>query len=75
MLISILVLCLTKKQEHKIINQCLHWAGDVMSIFSVSVKCIKNTPAYFAERLYKAMKVRNPVLLDNHFLYITTLKK
>lgn len=29
-----------------------------ISIFSVSVKCIKNTPAYFAERLYKAMKVR-----------------
>lgn len=25
-------------------------------VFSVLVKCIKNTPAYFAERLYKAMK-------------------
>lgn len=31
----------------------------LISIFCVSVKCIKNTPAYFAERLYKAMRVRN----------------
>lgn len=28
----------------------------------ISVKCIKNTPGYFAERLYKAMKVRCLVL-------------
>ena len=31
-------------------------------VFSFPVKCIKNTNAYFAERLYKAMKVRNSVL-------------
>lgn len=30
-------------------------------LFPVSVKCIKNTPGYFAERLYKAMKVRSHV--------------
>lgn len=29
----------------------------VKCVSCVSVKCIKNTPAYFAERLYKAMKV------------------
>lgn len=32
------------------------------SFFPVSVKCIKNTPGYFAERLYKAMKVRPHIL-------------
>lgn len=33
--------------------------------FLVSVKCIKNTPGYFAERLYKAMKVRPPHSVEN----------
>uniref|UniRef100_A0A672R9D1 Annexin n=1 Tax=Sinocyclocheilus grahami TaxID=75366 RepID=A0A672R9D1_SINGR len=34
------------------------WNNSILSINSNSllVKCIKNTPAYFAERLYKAMK-------------------
>lgn len=31
----------------------------LLSVFCVSVKCIKNTPGYFAERLYKAMRVGN----------------
>lgn len=30
-----------------------------MLCFSLPVKCLKNTPAFFAERLNKAMRVRN----------------
>lgn len=35
---------------------------ELVFFFPVSVKCIKNTPGYFAERLYKAMKVRAHIL-------------
>lgn len=33
-------------------------ANGVMLCFSLLVKCLKNTPAFFAERLNKAMRVR-----------------
>ena len=35
-------------------------ADRVMPCFSLLVKCLKNTPAFFAERLNKAMRVGNP---------------
>ncbi|XP_030629298.1 annexin A11b [Chanos chanos] len=35
---------------------CREMSGDVESGMVAVVKCIKNTPAYFAERLHKAMK-------------------
>ncbi|KAG5831762.1 hypothetical protein ANANG_G00307220 [Anguilla anguilla] len=35
---------------------CREMSGDLESGMVAVVKCIKNTPAYFAERLYKAMK-------------------
>ena len=34
-------------------------ADRVMLCFSLLVKCLKNTPAFFAERLNKAMRVCN----------------
>lgn len=38
------------------------WGGmpyfcNAVSLFLFAVKCLKNTPAFFAERLHKAMKV------------------
>lgn len=35
-------------------------ADRVMPCFSLLVKCLKNTPAFFAERLNRAMRVGNP---------------
>lgn len=35
-------------------------ADRVTLCFSLLVKCLKNTPAFFAERLNKAMRVGNP---------------
>lgn len=35
---------------------CREMSGDLESGMLAVVKCIKNTPAFFAERLYKAMK-------------------
>ncbi|XP_019338210.2 annexin A4 [Alligator mississippiensis] len=31
-------------------------SGDLENVFVAVVKCVRNTPAYFAERLYKSMK-------------------
>lgn len=53
-----------------------HWDVGIKEVFSFPVKCIKNTPAYFAERLYKAMKVSNLVLFGLLFcVYIYDLKR
>lgn len=36
-----------------------NWNNNLFPLFSV--KCIRSTPEYFAERLFKAMKVRSGV--------------
>ncbi|CDR08996.1 unnamed protein product [Oncorhynchus mykiss] len=38
---------------------CREMSGDVEDGMVAVVKCIRNTPEYFAERLHKAMAVRN----------------
>lgn len=45
------------------LEACINVFTELVS-FPVLVKCIKNTPGYFAERLYKAMKVRHLVLME-----------
>lgn len=44
----------------------------ICSLFFSPVKCIKNTPAYFAERLHKAMQV-NSIILMTLFLSFCSL--
>lgn len=34
-------------------------------MFLFAVKCIKNTPGYFAERLYKSMKVQQTLIIKS----------
>lgn len=41
---------------------------------SALVKCVKSVPAYFAERLYKSMKVRTIILYLLPISYHITVK-
>ncbi len=44
--------------------------GESKHVFLYAVKCIKNTQAYFAERLNKAMKVRIILLSVNELYWL-----
>uniref|UniRef100_A0AAR2LA53 Annexin n=1 Tax=Pygocentrus nattereri TaxID=42514 RepID=A0AAR2LA53_PYGNA len=46
------ILCARSKAHLRVIAACVK----SKNVFLSAVKCIKDTPAYFAERLYKAMK-------------------
>ncbi|KAB0399179.1 hypothetical protein E2I00_000495 [Balaenoptera physalus] len=47
-------------------------SGDFEKLMLATVKCIRSTPEYFAERLFKAMKVRGGVDVNEHSSLLST---